>query len=294
MVRTFLGNIQGPKGDPGDAADINEYGIGINNLFNMSDLMNYDDSGVNDANYRTGLITFENTAYYLRSNVYLTAGTYMVKVKDYSVAEGYYADRMRFNVKDAETSESSFSDSLEKDTPYTINVETDGEYLLELRMSGSDRATGFFEKVMFVKSDVIADWQPSIKDSSKAIDPTFMSTRALDTEIVYGVLHQLSFFGTEGDDLTSGNAIVLTKGLWDINWVYTLKDVVDEVVIYVFVNSSQIIRSIHNESGTVNLSTKINADDGDAITFSVRTASETSTMTFGQNVGENRMTVAKQ
>lgn len=294
MVRTFLGNIQGPKGDPGDASNINEYGIGINNLFNMSDMYNYDSSGRQTFDTETGVINYENTAYYLRVDKTLDPGTYTMKVKDYIVAENHYSDRLFVNIRRKSDSEIVFGEPLNREEPYSVTIDTKDVYQIELRPTGSARTTGMVEKFMFVAGDVVSNWQPSIKDISRIDTYKYMEARVLSTAIEYGGLHQLGLYGTEGDDLTSGRAIVLTDGLWHLNWVYTFKDVVDEVVIYVFLNGSQIIRSTHNESGTFNLSTNINADDDDVITFSVRTASETSTMTFGQNVGENRLTVAKQ
>lgn len=246
MVRQFIGNIKGPKGDTGpkgESGGFNGETIGVNNLIDITKLTTRGANSTHDYELDSGLINYNNVEWYVRGYFTLNGVKHTFRVKDFSSNPDYASGRINLQMLD--------SDGVvvinEFVTPKTIvNVDLTGrdrqEYDVQMRVTNTTTFSGFIEKPMLVEGDIPVLW-----NSYKPVKDYFMTT--ILNQSVTGSLSNpnvVALSQIESDTTLEHNdsAVSLTTGLWEITVNARFSPVTFDGSTYliVYLNDDDILR----------------------------------------------------
>ena len=185
MVRQLLGNIKGPKGDPGEPGELGPPGsdgqdgvdgvdggfngeiVGVNNLFNMSDVHGLNNIGDIDYDVTSGMLTYTGITWNIRTTVRLNNTIHTLYLKDYDSNPAYIGGYIRVAVVDLDNNNIIPQTNVFKNTPLKLDLTSMSEpqdVTLILRVTTGDVYSGYIEQPMLVEGEYTSGWQPSLKD----------------------------------------------------------------------------------------------------------------------------------
>ena len=287
MVRQLLGNIKGPKGEPGEPGELGPPGsdgqdgvdggfngeiIGVNNLFNMSNLTTYQNMGSVDVDIHTGVVQYSSVPYYIGSPLHLSAGEYTFMIKDYTIHEDVYSGSIRLLIRHGSENVVDIRNIAPLE-PVNFEINTDGEHDVRVYIAGVEVKSGYLEKIMLVKGEYTSGWQPSLKDArlNKAYGMgRFYTSNTLSLEerpLVITGYKNGGIDASSGVLTSNGGPLMFSNTSHFTNWTDGY------INLRLKVNGSTIVR-VQATSNPVQVNHAIITEPGDEITLTLTYAGE--------------------